>query len=52
MPIWDVLVRDSGCNIEHDDSALALDVVPITQATEFLLSRGVPYVEANGTVVG
>ena len=30
MPIGNVLVCDSGCNIEHDDSALTIDVVAIS----------------------
>ncbi len=30
MPVGDVLVGDSGCDIEHDDTALAVDVVAIS----------------------
>jgi len=52
MPIWDVFVRDSGSDIEHDDPALALDVVPIAETTEFLLSGSIPDVEADGAIVG
>ena len=29
MPIWDVLVGDSRCDIEHEDPALALGIVSI-----------------------
>ena len=30
MPVRNILVRDSGCDVEHDDTALAVDVVPIS----------------------
>lgn len=52
MPVGHVLVCDSGRDIEHDDSTLALDVVTISESTEFLLAGGVPNVEADGTKVG
>jgi len=47
MPVRYVLVRDPGCNIEHDDAALPVDVIPIPQATKLLLASCVPYVELN-----
>lgn len=47
MPVRDVLVRDSRCDIEHDDTALAVDVVAIAQATELLLTRSIPDVELD-----
>ena len=52
MPVGDVLVGDSGGDIEHDDTALALDVVAIAETTELLLAGGVPDVEADLTEVG
>ena len=52
MPVGDVLVGDSGGDIEHDDTALALDVVAIAETTEFFLSSSVPNIEADGTEVG
>ena len=52
MPIRHVLVRDSGGHVEHDNTALTLDVISIAQTTELLLSCGVPYIEADGTEVG
>ena len=52
MLIGDVLVRDPGRDVEHDDPALSLDVVPIPQSTELFLSSGLPDVEADGAVVG
>lgn len=47
MPIWDVLIGDAGSDVEHDDTALALDIVTITEATKLLLTSGIPHVEAD-----
>ena len=52
MPVGDVLVRDTRSNVEHDDTALALDVVTIAETTELLLAGGIPDVEADGAEVG
>ena len=52
MPVGDVLVGDSGGDIEHDDTALALDVVAIAETTELLLAGSVPDVEADRAEVG
>jgi len=52
VPVWNVFVRDSRRDVEHDDAALSLDVVPIPEATEFLLASGIPDVEADGTEIG
>jgi hypothetical protein len=52
MPVGDVLVGDSGCHIEHDNAALALDVISITEATKLLLASGIPDVETDGAEVG
>lgn len=52
VPVGNVLVGDSGSNIEHDDTTLSLDVVTVSETTEFLLSSGIPDVEADGTEVG
>jgi len=30
MPVGDILVCDSGSNVEHDDTALTVDVVAIS----------------------
>lgn len=51
MPVGDVLVGDAGCHVEHDDTALAVDVVTITKTTELLLTSSVPDIELNLTVV-
>jgi hypothetical protein len=52
VPVRNVLVGDSGSNIKHDDTTLSLDVITISETTEFLLSSGIPDVEADGTEVG
>lgn len=51
MPVRNVLVGDSGGDVEHDDAALAVDVVSVSETTKLLLPRRVPYVELNWTVV-
>lgn len=51
VPVGDVLVGDAGSDIEHDDTALAVDVVTITKTTELFLSCGVPHVELDLTEV-
>ncbi len=52
MPVGNVLVCDSEVTVEHDDSTLPLDVVPISEATELLLAGSIPDIEAYGTKVG
>jgi hypothetical protein len=52
MPIGDVFVRDSRCDVEHDNAALPLDVISITETTKLLLARSIPDVETNGAEVG
>jgi hypothetical protein len=47
VPVRDVLVGDTGSNVEHDDAALAVDVVSISQATELLLTSRVPNVKLD-----
>lgn len=52
VPVGDVLVRDTGSHVEHDDTALPLDVVTITETTKLLLSSGIPHVETDCAKVG
>jgi hypothetical protein len=47
MPVGNVLICDSRCHVEHDDAALALDVVSVPKSTKLLLTRGIPDVEAD-----
>lgn len=51
MPVGNVLVGDTGGDIEHDDTGLAVDVVAITETTELLLTGGIPHIELDGTQV-
>lgn len=52
VPVGNVLVGDTRGHVEHDDTALALDVVTIAETTELLLPGSVPNVEADGAEVG
>lgn len=51
VPVGHVLVGDARRDVEHDDGALALDVVAVAEAAELLLTRGVPDVEPDGSSV-
>ena len=51
VPIWDVLVSDTRCDVEHDDATLSVDVVTISKATKFLLPSRVPDIELDSTKV-
>lgn len=51
VPVGNVLVCDTGGNIEHDDTALAVDVVTITQSAKLFLASSVPDIELDRTVV-
>lgn len=52
MPVGYVFVGNPGGHVEHNDTALALDVITISQPTEFFLPGCVPNVEADVTKVG
>lgn len=47
VPVGHVLVGDARCDVEHDDTALAVDVVAITKTAELLLACRVPDVELD-----
>ena len=51
MPVGNVLVGDTGGDIEHDDTGLTVDVVTITETTELLLTSSVPDIELDVTQV-
>jgi hypothetical protein len=51
VPVGDVLVGDARGDVEHDNTALAVDVVAVTKTTELLLSSGVPDIELDLTKV-
>jgi hypothetical protein len=47
VPIWHILIGDSRSDIEHDDAALALDVISITKTTKLFLPGGIPDIETD-----
>jgi hypothetical protein len=51
VPVGNVLVCDTRSHVEHNDTALAIDVVAITEPTELLLACGIPDVELDGAEV-
>jgi hypothetical protein len=51
VPVRDVLVGNAGGDVEHDDTALAIDVVTVAETTELLLTGGIPDVELDLTKV-
>ena len=51
MPVGHVLVGDSGRDIEHNDTALSLNIVSISKATKLLLPSCIPDIEADGAKV-
>lgn len=38
VPVWNVLVSDPSGNIKHNDPALTVDIVSVSQTTELLLT--------------
>ena len=52
VPGRNILVCQPGCDIKHDDGALAMDIVAISKATKLLLSSSIPAVEAQLAPVG
>jgi hypothetical protein len=52
VPVGHILVRDSRRNVEHDDSALALNIISIAETTELLLASCIPDVEADAAEIG
>lgn len=51
MPIRNVLVGDARCYVKHDNTALTVDVVSISQTAEFLLPGSIPDIELDATKV-
>ena len=52
MPVRNILVGDARGDIEHDNGALTLDVVAISQTTELLLTSSIPNIEFDRPAVG
>ena len=51
VPVGDVLVGDAGRYIEHNDAALAVDVIAVSQSSELLLPCCVPDIELDLTEI-
>ena len=51
VPVGNVLVGNSRCDVKHDDTALSVDVIPISETTELLLTCGIPDIELYRSVV-
>lgn len=51
MPVGNVLVCDTGCDIKHDNTTLPVDIVAISESTELFLSGGVPDIELDASIV-
>lgn len=51
MPVGNVLVCDTRGNIKHDDTALSVDVVSVSETTELFLTCSVPHVKDDLTKV-
>ncbi len=52
MPSRYILISETRGHIEHNNSALAMNVVAITKTTELFLSSSIPTVETDLTAVG
>jgi len=52
VPIGNILVRDPGSHVKHDDGALPLNVVAIPKTTELLLTSRVPDIEGEWPTIG
>jgi hypothetical protein len=52
VPLGHVGVGDTGAHVEHDDTAVATDIVTIAESSEFLLTSGIPNVEYDVAVGG
>jgi hypothetical protein len=51
MPVWYVLVGDTGGDIEHDNSGLSIDVITVSKTAKLLLTSCVPNIKGDLTKV-
>lgn len=47
MPVGHILVGDSRCDIKHDDTALAIDIVSVTKTSKLLLPCSIPDIKLD-----
>ena len=51
VPLGHVRVGDAGADVEHNDTAVAADVVAVAETTEFFLTGSVPHIELDLAVI-
>lgn len=51
VPVGNILVRDSRCNIKHNNGTVSLDVVTITKTSQLLLASSIPDIEFDGSSI-
>ena len=51
MPVGNILICDAGSDVEHDDAALTVDVVTISETSKFFLSCSIPYIELDSSQI-
>mmetsp|Transcript_342 Transcript_342/g.396 ORF Transcript_342/g.396 Transcript_342/m.396 type:complete len:107 (-) Transcript_342:155-475(-) len=52
MPSGNILISETRSHIEHNNSALSVNIVAVTKTTEFLLTSSIPAVETDLTPIG
>ena len=52
IPLGDVLVGNSGGDIEHNDRGVSTDVVTLSKSSKLFLAGGVPECKLDGSMVG
>lgn len=52
IPFGDVLIGDSGGDVEHENSGIGTNIVTLTKSSEFFLSGSVPEGKFDRSVVG
>ncbi len=51
VPLWNVLVSDSGGDVEHENGSVGSNVVPFSEASELFLASSIPERELDRAVV-
>lgn len=52
VPFVDISVGVSGSEVKHDDGTVGLDIITLSELSEFLLSSSVPNIEGDFSKVG
>lgn len=47
VPVGDVLVRHSRRHVKHNDGAMSLDIITVSEAAQLLLTSCVPNIESG-----